>query len=142
MKRVYFGLAFVAVLLIAGCGEKKEKSVEVKSQTQTPKVKEIKEEKVAKAPLVKAKEDNTKEKEADGAKLFAKCAGCHGAKAEKKALGKSQVIKGWSKDKILQTLKGYKDGTYGGAMKSLMQAQVKTLSDKEMEILSDHIAQF
>ena len=31
----------------------------------------------------------------DGATLYKKCAGCHGANGEKKALGKSLVIKGW-----------------------------------------------
>jgi len=30
----------------------------------------------------------------DGASLYKKCAGCHGAKAEKKALGKSNIIAG------------------------------------------------
>lgn len=32
---------------------------------------------------------------ADGATLFKACAACHGASAEKAALGKSQIIKGW-----------------------------------------------
>ncbi len=30
---------------------------------------------------------------------WAPCAGCHGASAEKAALGKSQIIKGWPVEK-------------------------------------------
>ncbi|NCB53803.1 MAG: c-type cytochrome [Epsilonproteobacteria bacterium] len=37
---------------------------------------------------------------ADGATLYKTCATCHGAKAEKAALNKSQIIAGWSADKI------------------------------------------
>ncbi len=48
----------------------------------------------------------------DGAKLYQKCAGCHGAKAEKKALNKSQAPAKWDAKKIEDALKGYKDGTY------------------------------
>jgi len=77
---------------------------------------------------------------ADGASLYKKCAGCHGAKAEKKALNKSQVIQGWDKDKVVSALKGYKDGSYGGAMKGLMKGQVATYSDADIEKVAAHIA--
>ncbi|OYY80865.1 MAG: cytochrome C, partial [Methylophilales bacterium 16-45-9] len=30
--------------------------------------------------------------------MYQKCAACHGLKAEKHALGKSEVIAGWSSD--------------------------------------------
>ena len=75
-----------------------------------------------------------------GAKLFAKCAGCHGAHADRKALGKSQVIKGWNKDKIITAIHGYKDGSYGGSMKSVMKSQVSKLSDSEIEALGTYIS--
>ncbi len=78
---------------------------------------------------------------ADGATLFKKCAGCHGAHGEKKALGKSAVIKGWPKDKVVEALKGYKAGTrnvYG--MGALMKAQVAALSDADIEALADYIS--
>ena len=61
---------------------------------------------------------------ADGATLYKKCAGCHGATGEKKALGKSAVIKGWEAKKTVDALNGYKAGTYGGSMKGLMKGQV------------------
>jgi len=79
-------------------------------------------------------------KAADGAKLFRACSGCHGVNGEKKALGKSQVIQGWSEDKTLAALKGYKDGSYGGAMKGVMKGQASKLSDAEIEALAEYIA--
>ncbi len=76
---------------------------------------------------------------ADGAALYKKCAGCHGAHGEKKALGKSKVIKDMTKDEIYQALKGYKEGTYGGPMKGLMKGQVANLSDEDMRAIADYI---
>lgn len=76
----------------------------------------------------------------DGAKLFTKCSSCHGQNAEKKALNKSQVIKGWSTHKITTALKGYKTGSYGGAMKGVMKAQVANLSDSEIKALATYIS--
>jgi cytochrome c553 len=69
-----------------------------------------------------------------------KCGGCHGTAGEKPALGKSQIIKGWEATKVLTALKGYKDGSYGGAMKGLMASQVSALSPADMEALADHIS--
>lgn len=77
---------------------------------------------------------------ADGAALFKKCATCHGANAEKSALGKSQVIAGWSKEKIIEALNGYKDGSYGGAMKMIMKGQASTLSDAQMDAIATFIS--
>lgn len=76
---------------------------------------------------------------ADGAALYKKCAACHGAKAEKKALNKSQIIQGWSKDKLVASLKGYKDGSYGGAMKALMKGQIASYSDADIEAVAEYI---
>jgi len=77
---------------------------------------------------------------ASGADIFKKCAGCHGIKAEKKALGKSQVIAGWEVNKIEKALHGYKDGTYGGAMKGLMKGQVASLDDVKIQELAKYIS--
>ena len=73
------------------------------------------------------------------ADAFKKCAGCHGAHGEKKALGKSKVIKDMSKADIVHALHGYKDGTYGGPMKGLMKGQVKSLSDADITAISEKI---
>jgi cytochrome c553 len=76
----------------------------------------------------------------DGKKLYMACAACHGAKAEKSALGKSKVIQGWSVVKIEDALKGYKDGSYGGAMKGIMKGQASKLSDDEMAAVAEYIS--
>ncbi len=69
----------------------------------------------------------------------AACAGCHGAHFEKKAMGKSKVVKDMSKADIIAALKGYKAGTYGGAMKGIMAGQVKSLSDADIAAIADSI---
>jgi len=76
---------------------------------------------------------------ADGAALYKKCSGCHGANAEKKALGKSAVIKGWKAKKTVAALKGYQAGTYGGAMKGLMKGQVAALDDAKIQSIAKFI---
>jgi cytochrome c553 len=76
----------------------------------------------------------------DGELLFKSCASCHGQKAEKQALGKSQVIAGWPKDKTIQALNGYKDGSYGGVMKNIMKGQVATKTDAEIDALATFIS--
>ena len=73
------------------------------------------------------------------ADAFQKCAGCHGANGEKKALGKSKVISNMAKADIVAALKGYKDGTYGGPMKGLMKGQVAGLSDADMTAIGEKI---
>lgn len=74
--------------------------------------------------------------------LYAKCAACHGQNGQTQALGKSQIIKGWSEQKVKDALNGYKNGTYGGNMKGVMIAQVVNLSDNEIDALAKHIASF
>lgn len=76
---------------------------------------------------------------ADGATLFKTCIACHGAKAEKSALNKSQVIAGWDAAKITAALNGYKDGSYGGAMKATMAPQVKNLDAESIATLAKYI---
>lgn len=115
---------------VAKSVEKTEKvvaEVEKKVEESTVKIKEAVPA-VAAAPSI------------DGAKLFAACASCHGTNGEKKALGKSQVIQGWDAAKITAALQGYKDGTYGGAMKGIMQGQASKLSDADIKALAEHIS--
>jgi cytochrome c-type protein NapB len=70
---------------------------------------------------------------------LAACAGCHGQHFEKHAMGKSKVVKDMSEADILVALKGYKAGTYGGAMKGLMKGQVASLSDADMKAMATAI---
>ncbi len=74
-----------------------------------------------------------------GGASTAACAGCHGQHFEKKAMGVSKIVKDMSKADILVALKGYKAGTYGGAMKQIMQGQVKALSDADIKAIADII---
>ena len=76
----------------------------------------------------------------DGAALYKTCSACHGEKAEKEALGKSQVIAGWSKEKLISAMNGYKDGSYGGVMKNIMKSQVSTKTDSEIDALAEFIS--
>ncbi|WP_345986377.1 c-type cytochrome [Sulfurimonas sp. HSL-1656] len=78
--------------------------------------------------------------EAAPAELFQKCAACHGNHAEKMALNQSAVIGEWESKRIADAIIGYQKGTYGGAMKTLMQNQVKELSPVQVEALSEYIA--
>ena len=64
------------------------------------------------------------------------CAGCHGQHFEKSAMGKSKIVKDMSLKDIVKALKGYKAGTYGGAMKQIMVNQVKDLKDSDIEAIS------
>jgi len=77
---------------------------------------------------------------ADGAAIYAKCAGCHGKNGEKPALGKSELIRGWEVDKIEKTLKDYKAGTRNiHGMGSLMKGQVSSLSDADIKAVAEYI---
>lgn len=69
----------------------------------------------------------------------AACAGCHGQHFEKKAMGVSKVVKDMSKADIVAALKGYKAGTYGGAMKGIMVGQAKSLSEADIAAIADMI---
>ena len=69
----------------------------------------------------------------------AACVGCHGANFEKAALGKSKIVKDMAKADIITALKGYKDGSYGGAMKGVMKGQADKLSDADIEAIATQI---
>lgn len=76
----------------------------------------------------------------NGELLYKSCASCHGQKAEKEALGKSQIIATWDKDRIVAALKGYKEGTYGGIMKNIMKTQIESKTDAEIDALATFIS--
>ena len=77
---------------------------------------------------------------ADGAALFKKCAGCHGAKGEKKALGKSAVIGGMDVATLVEDLKEYRAGKRNAhGMGMMMKSQVQSLSDADIQALAEYI---
>lgn len=61
------------------------------------------------------------------------CKGCHGANFEKKALGKSKIVKDMTKKEVSDALVGYKNGTYGGPMKGVMKGQVARYSEADLK---------
>ena len=67
------------------------------------------------------------------------CKGCHGKQWEKKAMGKSKVVKNMSKAEIIKALKGYKNGSYGGSMKGLMKIPVSKLSTADINEIAAEI---
>jgi len=78
---------------------------------------------------------------ADGAALYAKCQGCHGADGKTKALGKSAPIAGLSADELVKDLEGYKAGTLNKhGMGGVMKGQAAALSADDMKALADYIS--
>ena len=76
-----------------------------------------------------------------GAAAYAKCAGCHGADGKTKALGKSPVIAGQTKEALVTKINGYKAGTIDVAgMSNLMKGQVATMDDAAIEAVSTYIS--
>lgn len=77
---------------------------------------------------------------ADGATLYKKCATCHGAKAEKKALNKSNIINVMSAEQIKTALEGYKAGSLNvHGQGKMMSMQAKNLTPEEIDALSKYI---
>ncbi|MFT7004016.1 MAG: cytochrome c [Sulfurimonas sp.] len=116
-------LSIVLALLLVGCSEDTNKVEKTKILKDGTKVTVV----VEKAKL-------------SPKYLFKKCASCHGKNADQAALGKSQIIQGWSQEKLEKALHGYKDGSYGGDLKNVMKSQVKKLSDEDIEDLSEYIS--
>lgn len=75
---------------------------------------------------------------AEGGKLFARCARCHGDNGDKPPY----ILKGQNAETIFGKLKGYSAGTYGGDKKNVMANIVKGLNDDDMRQLAKHINEF
>jgi len=77
-----------------------------------------------------------------GQALYAKCAGCHGKDGKTKALGKSELIAGQSKDVLEKKIHEYKAGTRNVVgMGTLMKGQVASMSDEDIEEVSEYISE-
>ena len=76
-----------------------------------------------------------------GAATYATCAACHGTDGKTKALGKSPVIAGQSKEDLVTKINGYKAGTINVAgMGNLMKGQVATMDDASIEAVATYIS--
>jgi len=67
------------------------------------------------------------------------CISCHGELFEKSAMGYSRIVNQMSKEDIIASMNGYKNGTYGGNMKALMAGQATKLSTEEIEAFAELI---
>lgn len=125
-------------LLFVGCSKPKETQTQEQLEKPTPqKTLEQKNE-----PTPAPKTSSTPQQSAFSAQntYTSTCATCHGPYGKKHALNKSKVINGWSAAKLEEALYGYKDGTYGGAMKAVMAGQVKSYSKDELKALAEYIS--
>ncbi len=75
-----------------------------------------------------------------GAQLYVKCSVCHGQNGEKPALNNSEIIKGWEVQRTVDALNGYKNGTYGKNMKSIMTGQVTSLTQEDIQAIAEYIS--
>ena len=110
-------------------------SVAVETLSQVKKDIDVKMDEVIKSQTGSLTQEQLKKAQS----LFLKCAGCHGKKAERSALSQSQIIQNWDAQQIIDALKGYKAGTYGSAMKGVMQGQVAGLTEEQIELLAQYI---
>ena len=59
------------------------------------------------------------------------CQNCHGKTFEKRALGRSRVVKNLKKDEIIKKLKYFKTSN------SIMKSYASSLSDKQIELIAN-----
>ncbi len=78
---------------------------------------------------------------AAGKAAYAKCAGCHGADGQTKALGKSNVVAGQTVAALSEALHGYKAGTRNvSGMGMLMKGQVASMDDETITAVSEYMS--
>ncbi|WP_294963273.1 c-type cytochrome [Sulfurimonas sp.] len=138
-------LSLSLALFLLGCSQESKEDV----QKNEPKV-VIKEsvpvkstsvvETVVAPKEVLVKDTPVKKVVLDAKILYKVCASCHGQNAQKAALGKSKIIKGWSVVDTTAALNGYKNGTYGGPMKAVMKGQSMKLNDEQILVLAEYIS--
>ncbi|AFI03812.1 c-type cytochrome [Helicobacter cetorum] len=64
------------------------------------------------------------------------CIGCHGAKFEKKAMGKSKVVNSMTEKEIKEELMAFKEGK---KKSPVMEMQAKKLSAEDIKALAKYI---
>lgn len=67
------------------------------------------------------------------------CTSCHGKEFEKKALGKSKIVKDMSEKKIIEAMNGYKNDTYGGILKGAMKQHAMKYNEEEIKLIAEQI---
>lgn len=132
-----------SILLLAGCSGQKEQThttPEASAQTQSSAAASQTQASAAASTPKTVAPQLVKDTESSPAALYQKCAACHGSHGDKPALNQSAIIGEWDAQRIVAAIVGYQEGTYGGAMKTLMQNQVKSLSHSQIEGLAEYIS--
>ncbi len=122
--------------------EKAAEAVEATKEKAAEVVRETKE-KVAdeEAAMSKPSQSTPAADPAKGKSLYAKCAGCHGANGQTKALGKSDPIAGLDVATVTADIKGYQAGTLNKhGMGALMKGQVAGMSEEDIAAVSSYIS--
>ena len=77
----------------------------------------------------------------DGATLYqTHCQSCHGPDGSRAPGPGITPIGGQSSADLMKMLNGYKDGSFGGQRKQVMEGVVKQLSDDQLKTVSDHVS--
>jgi len=72
---------------------------------------------------------------------YTACKACHGEKGEKGfAAAPTKIPSKLSKEDIIKSLKGYKEGTIQSPTAPMMKGQVANLTDAQMEEIATYIA--
>jgi len=157
IKKEFLMALSLSALLLGGCVDSSTgasaradmeggEATKTETKAEAPKT----EEKKAQAPVAqKAEAPKAEEKKAEAPKEksapasaevnTAVCAGCHGVNFEKHAMGVSKIVNTLTKDEIKKALHGYKDGTYGGSMKTIMKGQASGLSDAQIDAIANKV---
>ena len=127
--------------VVSDAKESVEKTVTKAKEVVTEKVtkaKEVVTEKVAEAKDAVSKATETK---SEAPASYTACVACHGKDGKSKALGKSAIIAGQSKEDITTKLNAYKAGTRNvTGMGSLMKGQAEKLSDANIEEIATYLS--
>lgn len=138
---MHYLLPLCFVLLLAGCNAPREQKSSASDLPNGSTAASTAEKALpAQSEATSVSPQLVRQTETSPAVLYQKCAACHGSHAEKSALNQSAIIGEWDAKRLVSSIVGYQDGTYGGAMKTLMQNQVKDLSRAQIEALAEYIA--
>lgn len=79
---------------------------------------------------------------ADGEKLYTEklCMTCHGAEGKAPIMPLYPKVNGQSKEYTAAQIKMIKDGSRAGGLTAAMKAMVATLSDEEIDAISEYLA--
>lgn len=69
-----------------------------------------------------------------------RCQSCHGPDGGQPPIPGITPIKGQSSENLLNMLKGFQKGTFGGPQKQVMEGITHQLTDDQMQSLADYIS--